>query len=115
MNTKDIYIGKIIREKVDKSGMTYAEFARRINSSRTSLYTLFDSKSIDVEKLISISEVLNCNLFLEVYGIGNKYITNLPFIAIPLSKGKLDLTHLGEEHIKEIKEYLLNNSTSHNN
>lgn len=114
MNTKDIFIGKIIREKVEKSGMTYTEFARRINSSRTSLYTLFESKSIDVEKLISISEVLDCDLFLEVYGIGSNRINDLPFLAIPINKGKLDLRHLDEEQLMQIKDYLYNNNISLN-
>ncbi len=50
---KDIFIGRIIQQKVDEKGMQYAEFARRINMARTSLYYLFNAKSIDVERLFS--------------------------------------------------------------
>lgn len=108
-STKSIYIGKIIRRKVDESGMTYAEFARRINSSRTSLYSLFESKSIDVEKLICISNVLNCNLFYEVYGIGSKPMNDYPFIAIPIKDGKLDISNLGDEYLQRLRKCLYDN------
>lgn len=59
---KDIFIGRIIQQKVDEKGMQYAEFARRINMARTSLYYLFNAKSIDVERLILISKVLGYDL-----------------------------------------------------
>lgn len=61
------YIDEIIKAKVDEQGIGYAEFARRINCARTSLYNLFNSKSIDVERLLIISEVLNFNFIEEVY------------------------------------------------
>ncbi|ANU56384.1 hypothetical protein ADH74_19255 [Bacteroides caecimuris] len=35
---KDIYIGKLIQQKVDERGISYAEFARQIHCARTSLY-----------------------------------------------------------------------------
>ena len=103
MNTKNIYIGKIIRERLDASGMTYSEFAKRIHVSRTSLYSMFDSKSIDVERLIRISDVLECNFFYEVYGIGCKAGKEYPFLAIPFVNGKLDISNLRDEEIQELK------------
>lgn len=64
---KDIYIGALIRKKVDESGMAYAEFAHRINTSRTNIYRIFESKSIDIERLIRISAVLDYDFIHEVY------------------------------------------------
>ncbi len=62
----NIHIGKEIREVLDKSGMSYTEFAHKIHCERQSLYYLFKSKSIDVERLALISKVLNYN-FLMLY------------------------------------------------
>ncbi|MBO4611711.1 MAG: helix-turn-helix transcriptional regulator [Bacteroidaceae bacterium] len=63
----NIYIGKIIQQKLDASRMSYAEFARRIHVARTSLYRIFESKSIDIERLILISDVLGYDFIHEVY------------------------------------------------
>lgn len=62
----NIHIGKEIRIILDKSGMTYTEFARKIHCERQSLYYLFKSKSIDIDRLVLISKVLNHN-FLQLY------------------------------------------------
>lgn len=64
---KDIFIGALIRQKVDESGMTYAEFAHRIHTSRTNVYRIFESKSVDTERLIIISSVLDYDFIHEVY------------------------------------------------
>lgn len=64
---KNIFIGALIRQKVEESGMTYAEFAHRINTSRTNVYRIFESKSIDVERLIVISSVLDYDFIHKVY------------------------------------------------
>lgn len=68
----DTFIGELIRQKVGESNMPYSEFARRINYSRSSLYNLFAKKSIDVELLLRISEVLDYDFMYEVYHIGDK-------------------------------------------
>lgn len=68
---KDIYIGQLIQKKVDESQMSYTEFARQIHVARTSLYRIFESKSIDVERLLLISEVLDYDFIHKVY-IGGK-------------------------------------------
>ena len=47
----DIPIGQIIREEVDRQGMTIDEFAKRISTSRTNAYDIFNRLSIDMELL----------------------------------------------------------------
>ncbi len=64
---KDIHIGSIIRRKLEESQLTIAEFAKRINKTRPTAYDIFNRKSIDIDLLIKISEVLEYNFLLEVY------------------------------------------------
>lgn len=64
---KDIHIGSVIRQVLDDSGISYKEFAKEIGCERQSLYYLFNSKSIDVDRLIRISKVLNYDFLRNVY------------------------------------------------
>lgn len=64
---KDIHIGNIIRERLKKSPLSITEFAERINRTRPTVYDIFERKSIDVDLLMKISEVLDYNFLQEVY------------------------------------------------
>jgi len=64
---KDIYIGPIIKQKLSESSMTIKEFSARINCDRTTVYDIFKRKSIDTERLIKISDVLNLDFVNEIY------------------------------------------------
>ena len=103
---KNKFIGAIIREKVDEQGMSYAEFARRINCARTSLYNIFNSKSIDVERLIQISQVLEYDFIHEVY-LNNSSAETHPYIKIPFRNGKVDFDDLPEEIVSIFKKQLI--------
>ncbi len=63
----DIIIGEIIRRKLDESGISYTEFAKRIHCERQSLYYLFKCKSIDIERLMLISKALNYDFIKHIY------------------------------------------------
>ncbi len=109
---KDVYIGEIIKAKVDEQGIGYAEFARRINCARTSLYNLFNSKSIDVERLLIISEVLNFNFIEEVYLKESRTsVSDLACIQLPLKDGTIDVSSIPKEILlilnKAIEDKLL--------
>lgn len=107
MSLKDINIGHSIRERVDASSMSYSEFARRINRSRTAIYSLFNCKSIDTELLLRISEVLDYDFFCEIYGLSNIEEHNNSSITIPFKDGMFDLSDIPEE-IKRILKRQLN-------
>lgn len=64
---KNVHIGTIIRSKLEESNLTIAEFAERINRTRPTVYDIFNRKSIDIDLLIKISEVLEYNFLQEVY------------------------------------------------
>jgi transcriptional regulator with XRE-family HTH domain len=59
-----IHIGKIIKQKVEASGMNKSEFGRRINTSPQNVYGIFKRKSIDTDLLSKISDVLETDFFL---------------------------------------------------
>ncbi|MDR0754301.1 MAG: helix-turn-helix domain-containing protein [Prevotellaceae bacterium] len=63
MNKNEIHIGNIIRQKVNQSSLSVAEFAKRINKTRENVYDIFKRSSIDTELLSQISKVLNYDFF----------------------------------------------------
>ena len=63
---QDIHIGRLIKSVFDASGITVAEFARRINCGRPNVYSIFERNTIDVLQLVSISNALNHNFFDDI-------------------------------------------------
>ena len=65
MHTQErLHIGHLIKSVFDESGMSVAEFARRIHCARPNVYSIFERYDIGVEQLVKISIALNHN-FLE--------------------------------------------------
>lgn len=108
-NFKDIYIGKLIQQKIDEQHLTYSEFARMIHCSRTTLYSIFNSKSIDTERLMYISKVLDYDFIREIY-LKHSQETDThpaPHIVLPIRNGKIDISDLPPELIKLLKDALI--------
>lgn len=79
-NSGGLHIGRLVKSVFDASGMTVSEFARRINCERTNVYKIFDRRTIDVELLVRISEILNHNFLADViehHGLDSKSVTKL--------------------------------------
>ena len=90
-----LHIGRMVKSVFDESGLSVAEFARRIHCERTNVYKIFNRQSIDIEMLVKISEALEHNFLADVmkhYGLSAKYSTNLSFnIALEdLTKENID-------------------------
>jgi transcriptional regulator with XRE-family HTH domain len=66
-NLQNIHIGSIIKEVFTKNGMTITDFSHKINRERTTIYDIFNRKSIDIDLLIQISNVLEYDFIHEVY------------------------------------------------
>ena len=64
MRTK---IGQLIKEEVERQGLTADQFAGLISTSRTNVYHIFNRENIDMELLIRISNALHRNFFTELY------------------------------------------------
>lgn len=61
-----LHIGSLIESKIKLKGMTYAEFARRLNCNRTTVYNIVRSSSIDTERLRKISQILEYDFLREI-------------------------------------------------
>ena len=104
---KNIHIGSIIKQKVLESSMTIKEFADRISCERTTVYNIFQQKSIDIEKLMKISEVLNYDFISEIYAKQNDKITHsnqTVFVAIEVDADLLKQLNLPNDFVLLIKK-----------
>jgi plasmid maintenance system antidote protein VapI len=104
---KDIHIGSIIKQKLAESSMTIKEFADNIHCDRTTVYDIFKRKSIDTERLIKISQVLNFDFINEIYLKQPSKISSLQknavFIAVEVDKNIIEKIDLPNEFILLIK------------
>ena len=105
MKIERINLGEIIREKVSQSGMTNAAFARKIGLARQNVNkTVFEKMSLDTNLLITVSEVLECNLFDYFKSDADEKKTELKAtITIELGKEKKDKSFrivFGENELK---------------
>lgn len=58
-----LHIGKLIEKRLEETGMTKAEFARRISKTSQNVYDIFGRETIDTGLLLKISEVLTYDFF----------------------------------------------------
>jgi len=63
MNENDLHVGKLIEKVFSERNMKKAEFARRINTTRQNITTLFNRPNIDVKLLFTISKALDYDFF----------------------------------------------------
>jgi len=74
-NSRAHHLGNVIRELVNAGDFNLKDVATYIDVSEEELEKIYDSSSIDVEKLIKLSELLQHNLF--IYYLNNRVISNL--------------------------------------
>lgn len=99
---KNIHIGSIIRQKLEESPLSIAEFASQINRTRTTVYDIFNRKSIDVDLLLSISEVLDYNFMEEIYMVNHADCTSFtPSIPSPSGCRYIVGVEVNEEQLKK--------------
>ena len=71
-NTDNVHIGHLIKSVFDERGMTVSELARQLHCERTNVYTIFRRRTVDVELLAKLSEILNHNFLddaMQLYGL----------------------------------------------
>lgn len=69
---KDIHIGKLVKEKFDESSLSVPEFAAALHKSRTTIYDIFSRKSMDIDLLLQISDILNYDFLRKICELNNK-------------------------------------------
>lgn len=62
----NLHIGQLIKTVFDESGLSVAEFARRIHTTRSNVYFIFERPSIDMKQLLDICEALNHNFLDDI-------------------------------------------------
>ena len=55
-------MGQMIKKVVKEQKMSVSDFAKAIHCSRTNVYSIFERKSINIERLKQIADVLNLNI-----------------------------------------------------
>lgn len=73
-----IHIGSLINTKLEESGLSKSEFARRINTSPQNVQGILKRASIDTESLLIISKVLDHDFF-QYYIVGKVSDVNNPY------------------------------------
>lgn len=63
---QNLHIGQLIKSVFDASGLSVAEFARRINCGRPNVYSIFERNTIDVKQLVAVCKALNHNFLNDI-------------------------------------------------
>ena len=62
-STPQPHIGHLIRQEVERQGLTVVALARMLSCSRTNIYKIFEHRSIDTAQLLRISSLLQTDFF----------------------------------------------------
>jgi plasmid maintenance system antidote protein VapI len=101
---QNVHIGSIIKKVLAEKSMSISEFAGEINRDRTTIYDIFERKSIDTDLLIKISDVLNYDFIREVYLPKNTATTSSKiWIAVEVEKHEIKKLDLPKEFVRLVK------------
>lgn len=98
----NIHIGQMIKAVFDESGMSVAEFARRIHTARSNVYFIFERPSIDMKQLLDICDALEHN-FLDDIQLKNGMKSSLCPRQIHLD---LNFDTLNNEKAKQVERLI---------
>lgn len=96
----EIDIGAMIRAEVDRRHWAYADFARAVGCSRSSLYNIFNSRDISLFRFLKICQVLDCNLLDSLQAPAAASLT------LPIRDGAVDLSGLPAPLIAMLRDAL---------
>ena len=99
-NTDNVHIGQLVKTVFDESGMSVSELARQLRCERTNVYTIFKRRTIDVELLAMLSEILNHNFLDDAMRLYGLTATFSPKLSICI--GFEDFTTKNIERLKEL-------------
>jgi len=100
-NIRNIHIGTIIQEKLTEKSITVTEFAAKINKERSTIYDIFERKSIDTELLIKISKAMDYDFIRKIYY--EEETSPTLFIAVKTTEDEVKKIDLPEEFIRLMK------------
>ena len=96
IDLKNIHIGTIIKEKMEERGVSAAELADKICCDRTTIYDVFQRKSINFDQLIMISDALDYDFVHKVYfpDMNKNYFSKKVLLAVEIDCELLKNTDL---------------------
>ena len=104
-------IGDHIKEERINSGMSIAEFARRINKSPQNVHDIFDRTSLDTDLLMKIGEVLKHDFFTHFTSTNTEKSSPRKYrVTIQVDIDDLDIADkilkmtLGDEGFKQLNK-----------
>lgn len=97
-NNDKVHIGQLVKTVFDERGMSVSELARQLNCERTNVYTIFRRRTVDVELLAQLSEILDHNFLDDAMRLYGLTATFSPKLNISISLD--DLTPEKMERLK---------------
>lgn len=64
---KDVHIGQMIKDELNRQGRTVNWLAKEIYCEKSNVYKMFRRKSLDLDQLLKICNVLNHNFLKDCY------------------------------------------------
>ena len=99
-NTNNVHIGQLVKSVFEESGMSVSELARQLRCERTNVYTIFKRRTIDVELLAMLSEILNHNFLDDAMRLYGLTATFCPKLNLCISLDGLTAEKI--EHLAEV-------------
>ena len=84
-----VHLGHIVKKKFEESGLSITQLAATINRTRTTIYDIFERKSIDIDLLIQLSEALHFDFIHEIYLPLLKAQKKRYFVGVEVSEEEL--------------------------
>lgn len=106
---KNIHIGSLIKKRFDEKRkwdkhFNKTVFAELIHVHRSTIYVIFEQKSIDIELLIRISKALDYNFIEEIYLRKSQVESECKIIVgIELTKQQLEQLDFPESYFRLLK------------
>lgn len=89
-----VHAGEKVKEYVEASGMSVAEFARRVDCHRQNVYDIFKRQDIDLSLLQRISRVLDHDFVTELYGLKSPKMTLKFSVTVEMENGECRVTEV---------------------
>jgi hypothetical protein len=93
-----INIVSIVNRELEKRNINHSDLARKLGANRSSIQGMLSRSTLQVQRLVDLSEVCNYNFFREVAGM-------LPYeepVAVQIQSVP-DPDNAMKEHIKELE------------
>lgn len=59
----EVHIGKLIKQQMDEQGRRAVWLAKQLNCDRSNIYKIYRCKTIDANRLLKISQILQYDFF----------------------------------------------------